>query len=120
MKKKKRLLLEHIGIWAFIGGMLTAILISGSSLSQYNSVRVVLAVLGTIVGILNITDVEVDRFLLSAIALIVLAYIISAVFDGIPFLGVVLQNMYENFISFVGPAAAVVTVKVLLDVASER
>jgi hypothetical protein len=64
--------------------------------------------------------VEIDRFLLAAIALIVLAYVVSSIFRDIPILGFVLLNMYQNFISFVGPAAAVVTIKVLLNVASEK
>ncbi len=120
MLKKKRLFTEQLGVWAFIVGTIIAILISGSPVSEYAAVKVILAVLGTLVGLLNITDVEIDRFLLAAVALIVLAYVISDVFKDIPALGFVLLNMYQNFISFVGPAAAVIAIKVLLNVASEK
>ena len=120
MLKKKRLLIEHIGIWAFIGGTILAILISGSKLSNYGSIKIILAILGAIVGFLNIRDIEIDRFLLASISLIVLTYVVSSVFKDIPVLGFVLLNMYQNFIIFVGPAAAIVTIKVLLNVASEK
>lgn len=120
MLKKKRILIEHIGVWAFIGGTLLAILISGSPLSDRESVRIILAILGIAVGLLNIRDVEIDRFLIAAISLIVLSYVVASVFNDLPLIGPVLLGIYKNFVSFVGPAAVIVAVKVLLNVASEK
>ena len=75
----------------------------------------VLAVLGLIVGFLNIGDKESRTFLLAAIALIVAANAVGA----IPFIGEVVTRVIVNLVLFLGGAVLVVAVKSLFAVARD-
>ena len=73
----------------------------------------VLAVLGLIVGFLNISDQESQTFLLAAIALIVAASAVGA----IPYIGELVTRIIANLVIFLGGAVLVVAVKSLFSVA---
>ena len=75
----------------------------------------VLAVLGLIVGFLNIRDKESQTFLLAAIALIVAANAVGA----IPYIGEVIARIIANLVIFLGGAVLVVAVKSLFVVAKD-
>ncbi len=75
----------------------------------------VLAVLGLIVGFLNIRDKESQTFLLAAIALIVAASAVGA----IPYIGEVIARIIANLVIFLGGAVLVVAVKSLFVVAKD-
>ena len=75
----------------------------------------VLAVLGLIVGFLNISDKESKTFLLAAIALIVAANAVGA----IPFIGEVATRIIANLVLFLGGAVLIVAVKSLFAVARD-
>ena len=75
----------------------------------------VLAVLGLIVGFLNISDKESQNFLLAAIALIVTA----SAFGTIPYIGEWASRIIANLVLFVGGAVLVVAVKSLFVVARD-
>jgi len=67
-------------------------------------VAALLAVIGVIVGLLNITAAEVKDFLIASVALIVAA----GSFSLIPFLGTMLINILKYIIAMVAPAAVIV------------
>ena len=73
----------------------------------------VLAVLGLIVGFLNVSDKESQAFLLAAIALIVATSAVGA----IPYIGEVATQIIANLVIFLGGAVLVVAVKSLFTVA---
>ncbi len=75
----------------------------------------VLAVLGLIVGFLNISDKESQTFLLAAIALIVAANAVG----GIPYIGELVTRIIANLVLFLGGAVLVVAVKSLFAVARD-
>ena len=75
----------------------------------------VLAVLGLIVGFLNISDKESQTFLLAAIALIVAANAVG----GIPYIGELVTRIIANFVLFLGGAVLVVAIKSLFAVARD-
>ncbi len=75
----------------------------------------VLAVLGLIVGFLNVSDKESQTFLLAAIALIVAANAVGA----IPYIGDVVTRVIANLVLFLGGAVLVVAVKSLFAVARD-
>ena len=75
----------------------------------------VLAVLGLIVGFLNIRDKESQTFLLAAIALIVAANAVGA----IPYIGEVITRIIANLVIFLGGTVLVVAVKSLFAVAKD-
>ena len=59
-----------IGLLAFLGGMILAI-VGGIGYQSYGSITLALVIMGILVGLLNITGKEVLPLLIAAIALIV-------------------------------------------------
>ncbi|NKB86729.1 MAG: hypothetical protein GKS06_00710 [Acidobacteria bacterium] len=98
----------NVGKYAFIGGVVIAIAMAFVSVP---SGALILAVLGLIVGFMNITDDESQGFLLAAIALMLTASSIG----GLPEVGAMLASIAANLAGFVAPAALVVALKSLLE-----
>lgn len=105
-----------IGNWAFILGVILAIL--GGALGGYLSayapwITLLLVILGLIVGFLNISQKETMEFLIAAIALVVVgtAAQLSTIDSVVPLLGSMIQAMVANVAVFVTPAALVVSLK---------
>ncbi len=103
--------LEKIGKWAFIVGLVLAVVVG--YLAQAGWVVWVLAILGVIVGLLNVTPEDTQSFLLAAIAFGLSATALSAV----PVLGVQITNILGFVAAFVAGAMIVVASKVLFQTA---
>ncbi len=102
-----------IGRWSFLAGIVIAVL-SGFLVVPYTAA--VLFVLGLIVGFLNITGKEVEKFLLAAATLLILG--IASV-DALAVLGTsvagVVGTVLSSLIAFVGAAALVVAIKAVIE-----
>ncbi len=105
--------MDKIGRYAFIAGIVIAVL-GGLGLQQ-SWFPAVLAVLGLIVGFMNVTSGEVSKFLLSAIALIVAA---SAVIS-VPYLGEAATRIIADVVAFLSAAVLVVALKTVLETAKD-
>jgi hypothetical protein len=101
--------LQNLGHWAFLIGMLIAIL-GGffNNIVGDTALLTALFVLGVIVGLLNITVKETSQFLLATVALI-LAGVVNL--GLIPVVGVWLRNVLSNIVVFVVPAAVFVSLR---------
>jgi hypothetical protein len=115
---------ESIGKWAFILGVVIAVIagLVGGWVAGYSpAILLVLVILGLIVGFLNIGAKEVNDFLLSAIALILVGTIaqLASIDTIIPLLGSVIQSIVSNIAAFVAPAALVVSLKAVYNLASK-
>ena len=75
----------------------------------------VLAVLGLVVGFLNVTAEETQSFLLAAIGLMLAATSIQV----IPYIGDILTQIVSNIILFIAPAVLVVAVVSLFHTAKD-
>ena len=112
---------SKIGEWAFIIGIIIAILVGFVNDSNLMGIlTLVLVVLGLLVGFLNITEKETTPFLVAAIALLAtggasdsLKLIPPAV------LGNFLANAVNNIAAFVAPAAILVAVKAIWALAKD-
>ena len=102
--------LEKVGRWAFIAGIVLAVL-AGLFVVDVSWVAWVLAVLGLVVGFLNVSTTDPQGFLLPAVALALSA---SAV-RSLPGVGFVLTNILANTVAFVGAAMLVVAIRALLE-----
>ncbi|MEM4347148.1 MAG: hypothetical protein QW802_00990 [Candidatus Altiarchaeota archaeon] len=102
-----------IGAWSFVVGLVISIL-AGLGISA-EWVPFVLVVLGVLVGILNIADKEVVPFLVGAIALMFSTYSL-----GYLPLGSIITAILKNINTFVAPAAAVVALRTIYDLAKEK
>lgn len=116
--------MESLGRWAFILGVVIAIiagLVGGWVVSYMPWVLLVLVILGLVVGFLNLAAKEFNDFLLASIALILVGTIANLVSIDIvvPLLGSVIQAMINNIAAFVAPAALVVSVKAVYSLASK-
>lgn len=104
--------LEKVGRWAFIAGIVVAVL-AGLFVVGVSWVTWVLAILGLVVGFLNVSTTEPQRFLLAAVALTLSA---SAILS-LPVVGFVLTNILANVVAFIAAAMLVVAIRALLETA---
>ena len=104
--------MEKVGRWAFIAGLVLAVL-AGLVVVDVYWVTWVLAILGLVVGFLNVSTKEPQGFLLPAVALALSA---SAV-RSLPMVGFVLTNILSNVLIFVAAAMLLVAIRALLETA---
>ena len=116
---------EKIGGWAFLLGVVIAVLVGFASapVTQAQSVAagyvtLALVVLGLIVGFLNIGHKDSTEFLIASIAVILLSSARPNL-DVIYVVGPYLSNMVVNVSAFVAPAALVVGLKAIYNLASK-
>jgi hypothetical protein len=129
MARKSKVSAQTIGSYAFLVGVLLAIVAGffggfgiGSGL-----ILLVLGVLGLVVGILNITENETVPFLVAAVAINVslgsLSTVISNVLGIVPAtaaLATMLNQTLGYLMVFVSPAAAVVAVLAIWKMAKDQ
>lgn len=104
---------DQIGGWAFIIGLVIAIL---AGLINLGWAPIALVVLGLIVGLLNIKDKEVVNFLIASIALLLAG---TAGLGVIPAFGGFLSGILTNLIAFVAPAVIIVAVREIYSLANK-
>jgi hypothetical protein len=102
--------LSTIGFWAFIVGLIIAV-VAGIVLPQNTIIIIVLVILGLIIGFLNITASEIMLFLVATIALVV----VGNVFAPLTTLGIgaILGNILSYVATLMAPAAIVGAIKAL-------
>ena len=103
--------LASIGKWAFIIGLVLAVL--AGLFFQPGWAIWVLAILGVIVGLLNVTAEDTRGFLLASIALTLSATALNL----IPVVGTALSFVLPFVVAFVAGAAIVVALKELFQTA---
>lgn len=111
MAKQKK----TIGEWAFLAGIVLAVILAVFPAPAESTLPgLVLGLLGLIVGLLNITATETKEFLIAVIALLLAG---SAGLEVFPSLGWTLSSILLNISQFVAPAAMIVAVKTIFDLA---
>lgn len=111
------------GEWAFLAGVLLAVilgLLQGTGLfADYQLLSVLLVLLGLVVGLVTVTAKETDSFLIASIALLTVGSAGLGSIGGAT-LSAVLTSILGNIRSFVAPAALVVAIKSVYKLASTR
>jgi zinc transporter ZupT len=102
-----------IGKWAFIIGLVIAVL--AGLFYQPDWAIWVLAILGVIVGLLNVTSEDTRGFLLAAIALTLSATALNT----IPVIGTALSYVLPFVVAFVAGGMIVVALKELFQTARQ-
>jgi hypothetical protein len=103
-----------IGKWAFIVGLVIAVL--AGLFFQPTWAIWVLAILGVIVGLLNVTAEDTRGFLLASIALTLSATALNTV----PIFGTVFKFVLPFVVAFVAGATIVVALKELFQTARQK
>lgn len=114
---------QRVGAWAFILGVIVAIIagiVAVSVAATSGWVILLLVILGLIVGFLNIEDKQITAFLIAAIALMVLGATSGTTILGelntiIAGLGTLVNAILVNIAIFVAPAALVVALKEVIN-----
>jgi hypothetical protein len=122
--------MSKVGIWAFIIGLVLAVILA--LVSAFGGAGepawaiAVLGALGILVGLLNITASEVQKFLIAAIALIVSLGKLNDLFDklAVTLVGTTaIWGGLGTFVSlvtvFMAPAAVVVAIQALFQLARD-
>ena len=104
-------MMQKVGSWAFVLGLIIAVVMA--FMGTGSTTIWILAILGLIVGLLNISGSESHLFLVAAIAFLVSASSLNLVWEA-------LSPYVSNVVVFVAPAAAVVALRPLYDVAREH
>ena len=102
---------DTIGKWAFILGLVLAVL--AGLFFQPTWAIWILAILGVIVGLINVAAEETSGFLLASIALTLSATALNT----IPFIGTALSYVLPFVVAFVAGAMIVVALKELFTTA---
>jgi len=112
-------ILAKVGVWAFIIGIILALV--GGFIGPWSVPALV--VVGIIVGFLNVSDKEIKPFLFATVALMIALYTAgSTVAANLSTLGVVGTYLYGVMGSinvFVFPATVVVAIKAIYNLAKD-
>jgi|SRR3989338_11344133 len=110
--------MSKYGSWAFIGGLIIAVIVGLLNAQELNpTVALVLVIIGIAVGLLNVSGKEATSFLVAAIAL--LATGTASSMGVIPVIGMRLTAALGAIGVFVAPAAIIVAVKEIYDLARD-
>ena len=109
--------LEKAGSWSFIIGVVVALL-SGFLTGQEAWIIPTLAVLGLIVGLLNVGSHETQEFLFAALAIVVVTGLGGATLVATPIIGPQLQTILNSILAFVLPASIVVALREIYGLAA--
>ncbi len=104
----------NIGRWLFLAGLVICVVV-GLGLANNPWVPAALAILGVIVGLLNIQSSETTEFLIATISLIICASALTA----IPYIGQTVLNIVAYLVVFMAAAVVVVSIRSLLKTASD-
>ena len=107
---------SKLGRWAFIIGLIIAVLLGFVTFSYAS---LILVILGLIVGFMNVTEKEAGAFLIAAIALILVGVAGLKALEAVGSLYTWIQTVLTSFTTFVAAAAVVVSIKELFEAGKE-
>ena len=110
-------MMKNIGPTAFILGVIISILVGVVNLGDLGTYA--LLVLGVIVGLLNIQPDEVLKYLVAIIALLFSSAELYQLFTLLPGIGGILSGILQALTVFLATGAAVVSLRVLIELARD-
>jgi hypothetical protein len=112
---------KNIGVFAFLGGSVIAILMGSFSFGAGMTAHkiLILAVLGIIAGYLNIAEHELQLYLIATLTLIGVSNVFTQVLVDVPVIGLTLVAIFQNLLIFFAAGAGILALKVVLDFASD-
>jgi len=108
---------KKLGRWAFILGIIIAVLLG---FVNFSFSTLILVILGLIVGFMNITSKETHNYLVAVIALLVIGFSGLEVFNVLGG-GLVtwMETVLTSFITFVAASGLIVALKAVLEFEQE-
>jgi hypothetical protein len=102
-----------LGRWAFLAGVLLAVVFS--FVTTYSWVSWVLVLLGLVVGLLNISEEETSAFLMAGTILALMGFLGGQTLDSVMYLGAIFTNLLTLFV----PATILVALKSVFTLAKD-
>ena len=119
MAKGSTDLLAKVGSWAFIVGVVIALIVGVFESTPLTTS--ILIILGLIVGFLNVTGRETTPFLLAAVSLVIISEFGGNTLGGVAgTLGLVLERILTSLMTFVIPATIIVALKAIYALAHDE
>ena len=114
---------KKLGGWAFLGGLIIAVLISlvyANSATVPSWVVPVLAILGLIVGFFNIREKELVLFLVASVAFMISFSSLSSVTYLMGnTVGNIFSTLFNLLGAFIAPAAAINAIKAIYHISKD-
>lgn len=111
--------METIGRYAFIVGLVISV-VAGAGFIDFTIAGPALLVLGIVVGFLNVTGEDVQKFLLGTVALMLVgSTLVSVIARAMPDAALVI-GILSAFISFVAGAALIVALKEVYSITKSK
>ncbi len=126
MAQKNENGMQKMGAYAFIGGIALAVILGMVPSLQSGLLVAVLAALGLVVAILNITDKEVTGYLTANIAVMLGANAFNATIAliagtaNLGFIANIVQAVTGNLVFFVAPGAVLIALKQIYAMARDQ
>jgi hypothetical protein len=125
MAKDSTDLLAKVGSWAFILGVIIAVIVGVfGGVTGKDWVVGALLVLGLVVGFLNVTGRETTPFLLAAVSLVIVSGLGGDMFNAsltsAGMVGTYLKDILSSLMVFVIPATIVVALKAIYALAHDE
>jgi hypothetical protein len=105
-------LANSIGGWAFLVGVLLAIILAFFELATF---AWIIVVLGLIIGLLNISEQETQKFLTAGVILVIVGALAGNMFASISYL----TDIFNNLVALFAPAVVVVALKSVFEMAKK-
>ena len=107
---------NQLGSWAFLLGVVLAVLFTFLSYPEYTWI---LVFLGSVVGLLNITSSEATKFLLAGTALVIVGHFAStSIFELVP-TAMYLGDLFANLTVLFATSTIVVALKSVFELAKK-
>jgi len=106
----------NVGKWSFAIGLLLAIIAGFFTISY---IMTILAILGLIIGFLNVTAKESHKYLMAVVALLMIGTASISALDSLGNLYGVTESIITNVIAFAGAAGLVVALKEVVAISKE-
>ncbi len=107
---------DIVGGWAFLIGVILAVVIGFFPALSTSTTVLVLVVVGIIIGLLNVGDKEVMPFLLSGLTLVLVGKYGGDALENIAVVGGILDALMVIFV----PATVIVAIKNVLSLAKRK
>ncbi|MEM2121383.1 MAG: hypothetical protein QXU20_01855 [Candidatus Woesearchaeota archaeon] len=114
MKKKN---FDKIGVWSFYIGLALTVLVALFQTNITQTTVVIIGILGIIVGLLNVTRDEVQKYLIAAIAFILSFVSLEAV---VKVFWTRASAFFNLLVVFIAAGAAIVALKEIYAITKEK
>ncbi len=101
-----------LGGWAFLIGVLLALVFA---FYPFAGLEWLLVILGIVIGLLNISEKETQKFLYAGVVLVIVGAFAGASLSAVPYL----SELFGNLVGLFAPATIVVALKSVFDLAKK-